>query len=149
MQGKHLFLGGILQGLGVTLRHLLRPPVTIQYPDELPPLPGRFRGRQDLDAARCTSCGLCAKACPVDCIQLSFHVGENKKRVLDSFQIDFSRCLFCGLCSEVCPPQCLPMGPEFELAAADRDGLVLAAPQLAPTAGLRRPAAGKEDDRIA
>ena len=35
----------MLSGLGLTLRTLFRHPVTVQYPDQKPKVPERYRGR--------------------------------------------------------------------------------------------------------
>ena len=35
----------ILQGMGVTLSHFFKKPVTIEYPEEKKPVAERFRGR--------------------------------------------------------------------------------------------------------
>ena len=35
---------GLIKGLGVTLKHMLRPAVTQQYPEEKPDLPPSTRG---------------------------------------------------------------------------------------------------------
>ena len=48
---------------------------TVQYPEEKPYLPPRYRGRivltRDPDGEeRCVACNLCAVACPVACISL-------------------------------------------------------------------------------
>ena len=122
---------GMLRGLAVTLKHLFRPPVTIQYPNQLPPQPERTRGKHVFVADKCTSCLMCAKACPVDCIDIQAFRGEDKKMKLNSYDVDFAKCLFCGLCSEACPTECLTMGPDFELAAASREDLVYSVGDLA------------------
>ena len=43
----------------------------------------------------CKKCGICTKACPVDCIS-----GEKGKTV---YQIDNEKCIKCGACLEACP----------------------------------------------
>ncbi len=47
-----------------------------------------------VDAAKCKSCGLCAKACPMNCIS-----GEKKV----PYVIDQAKCAKCGACMEKCP----------------------------------------------
>ena len=59
----------------VFLASLRTSAMTIQYPEEKPYLPPRYRGRiilsRDPDGEeRCVACNLCAVACPVDCISL-------------------------------------------------------------------------------
>ena len=45
---------------------------------------------------KCIGCGMCAKACPVNCIS-----GEKKQRHV----IDQSACIKCGSCRKACPPK--------------------------------------------
>ncbi len=47
-----------------------------------------------IDAAKCKSCGLCTKVCPMNCIS-----GEKKV----PYVIDQSKCAKCGACVEKCP----------------------------------------------
>ena len=59
-------------GLSITLSYLMRRPITTQYPDrtELPVrdmLPPRYRGFLEVDAAICTGCQACERACPIAC----------------------------------------------------------------------------------
>src|SRR5437868_10484449 len=64
-----------LKTMWIVFLHMFHRRVTIQYPDEKPYLPPRWRGRiilsRDPDGEeRCVACYLCAVACPVDCIAL-------------------------------------------------------------------------------
>jgi NADH-quinone oxidoreductase subunit I len=109
--------------------HLFQKPETIQYPDEKPYLPPRWRGRivltRDPDGEeRCVACYLCAVACPVDCISLQATEEEDGRRYPEFFRINFSRCIFCGYCEEACPTYAIQLIPDFEMSEADRQNLV-------------------------
>jgi len=102
---------------------------TVQYPEEMPYLPPRYRGRialtKDPDGQeRCVACNLCATACPVDCISLTATEDENGRRYPEFFRINFSRCIFCGLCEEACPTYAIQLLPDFEMGEYDRQNLV-------------------------
>lgn len=117
---------GILKGMGITLRNLLRRPITIQYPEEKIPLPLRFRGYEFAwYADRCTVCATCAKACPHGVISIESHVGDRGQWVIDKFQFDIATCMFCGLCVEACPFDALFMGSSFEEARYRRSELII------------------------
>jgi NADH-quinone oxidoreductase subunit I len=45
---------GLLKGLGVTLKTMLKPAMTVQYPHVKPDLPPRTRGVIALKEANCT-----------------------------------------------------------------------------------------------
>lgn len=111
------------------LKHTLRRRVTVQYPDERPYLPPRFRGRiilsRDPDGAeRCVACYLCAVACPVDCIALQAAEDEHGRRYPEFFRINFSRCILCGWCEEACPTYAIQLTPDFEFGEYERQNLV-------------------------
>ena len=120
---------GIIGGFGVTLRHMLRKPVTIQYPEEKRTPYPRFRARivltRDPDGGeRCVACYLCSAACPVDCISMQAAERENGRRYAAWFRINFSRCIFCGLCAEACPTMAIQMTPDYEICKRDIMSLV-------------------------
>jgi NADH-quinone oxidoreductase subunit I len=119
---------GLIKGLGVTLKHALRPSITQQYPQEKPDLPPRTRGVIALKEANCTVCYKCSRECPDWCIYIDAHKethepasgGKGRSmKVLDRFAIDYALCMYCGICVEVCPFDALFWSPEFEYAEYD------------------------------
>ena len=123
---------GLIKGLGVTLKHLLQPSITQEYPDEKPDLPPRTRGVIALKAENCTVCWKCSRECPDWCIYIESHkethppsTGGRARsvKVLDRFAIDYALCMYCGICVEVCPFDALFWSPEFEYAEYDVLGL--------------------------
>ena len=105
---------------------------TIQYPEEKMILPEEFRfipillyeldengEKQD----RCTSCGICAKVCPPQCIWIVRTNDPKTGRPIPQpaeFYIDVDICMNCGLCAEYCPFDAIKMDHDFELAVYDR-----------------------------
>jgi len=121
----------ILRSLWMTLKHLLfHRADTVQYPEEHPVMPPRYRGRiilsRDPDGEeRCVACYLCAVVCPVDCIALEATEREtDQRRYPEWFRINFSRCIFCGLCEEACPTYAIQLTPDFEMGEYDRNQLI-------------------------
>src|SRR5512133_72819 len=119
---------GLLEGLSVTLRTMLKRSVTVQYPHVKPNLPARTRGVIALKEANCTVCYKCSRECPDWCIYIDAHkethepAGGGRARsvkVLDRFAIDYALCMYCGICVEVCPFDALFWSPEFEYAEYD------------------------------
>jgi NADH-quinone oxidoreductase subunit I len=124
---------GLLQGLSVTLRTMLKRSVTVQYPHVKPDLPARTRGVIALKEANCTVCYKCSRECPDWCIYIDAHkethepAGGGRARsakILDRFAIDFALCMYCGICVEVCPFDALFWSPEFEYAEYDNNDMV-------------------------
>lgn len=124
----------IFEGMAVTFSHLLRKPVTIQYPDKIPRplaemLPERFRGFLKVDMEICTACLACMTDCPIDCIKIVTEKApegpEGKKdRLLTQFDIDLAKCMYCGLCTEPCPTGAIHFTREFEKATYNLEDLV-------------------------
>jgi len=118
-----------LRTIWLVLLHAFRPRVTVQYPDQKPRLPPRYRGRiilsRDPDGSeRCVACYLCAVACPVDCIALQATEDDTGRRYPEFFRINFSRCIFCGWCEEACPTYAIQLTPDFEMSEFRRQDLV-------------------------
>ncbi|MCG4273568.1 NADH-quinone oxidoreductase subunit NuoI [Acetobacter senegalensis] len=114
--------------LFLTFLHAFQRRATVQYPEEHPYLPPRYRGRiilsRDPDGMeRCVACNLCAVACPVDCISLQ-KTEENGRWYPEFFRINFSRCIFCGFCEEACPTYAIQLTPDFEMSEYARANLV-------------------------
>jgi NADH-quinone oxidoreductase subunit I len=115
---------GLLKGLGVTIKTMMSPSTTQQYPHVKPDLPPRTRGVIALMEENCTVCMLCARECPDWCIYIESHketvpaakegARARTRNVLDRFAIDFALCMYCGICVEVCPFDALFWSPEFE-----------------------------------
>lgn len=116
---------GILKGMGITLRNMVRPKITRKYPEFKRDLPERTRGMLTVDMDRCIACLQCMRVCPDHCIAI-----EQTKRDADGsgkpkphavgFVIDDSRCMYCSLCVEVCPVNCIYHTVEFEAQAYNR-----------------------------
>ena len=110
------------------LQHTFTRIDTVEYPDEMPLLYPRYRGRiiltKDPDGEeRCVACNLCAAACPPDCIALQ-KTEEDGRWKPEFFRINFSRCIMCGLCEEACPTHAIQLTPDFEMCEYDRQNLV-------------------------
>jgi len=129
------------KGLWVTLRHLWRRPITIQYPEQRrEPFP-RFKGRHVLDRHED---GLCAGACPADAIlvigaentpEARYSPGERYAKV---YEINYLRCIFCGLCVEACPTEALVMSHAYDLSSDSRDSLIFTKEMLLADAPLQK-----------
>jgi NADH-quinone oxidoreductase subunit I len=111
------------------LHHTFTPADTVEYPEEMPYLPPRYRARivltRDPDGEeRCVSCNLCAVVCPVDCIALQKTESEDGRWYPEFFRINFSRCILCGMCEEACPTYAIQLTPDFEMCEYDRKNMV-------------------------
>jgi NADH-quinone oxidoreductase subunit I len=105
---------------------------TVQYPEERLPVPEEFRyipflvyeEKEDgTREYRCTSCGICSKVCPPQCIWIIRSTDPNTGRPIPDpaeFTIDADICMSCGMCAEYCPFDAIKMDHDYELANYDR-----------------------------
>jgi len=132
---------GIAKGLTVTIRHLFRHPVTVQYPEQRLNTSRRIRGNELIwSKEKCTGCATCAKTCPQGVIEIvtSINPVENKY-VVEKYQIDTGYCIQCGLCIEACPYEALFMGYAYELARYRRSELVQSKEDMMLELGEKQP----------
>lgn len=107
--------------------------ITVNYPEEKLSVPERFRFVPFLvtDAPApgqlfghdwCTSCGICAKVCPPQCIWIVRGTQPNgrPKPEPEQFYIDIDICMNCGFCAEFCPFDAIKLDHDYELASYDR-----------------------------
>ncbi|MEO0594811.1 MAG: 4Fe-4S binding protein [Chloroflexota bacterium] len=107
---------------------------TVQYPEEKVAMPERFRfvpflvvqdHDDDLNPSKdwCTSCGICSKVCPPQCIWIVRGDDPETGRPIpepEAFFIDIDICMNCGFCAEFCPFDAIKMDHDYELASYDR-----------------------------
>jgi NADH-quinone oxidoreductase subunit I len=110
-----------------------RGAITVFYPEEKLAVPERFRFvpfliTDDPEPGQlwghdwCTSCGICAKVCPPQCIWIIRGKLPNgrPKPEPEQFYIDIDICMNCGYCAEFCPFDAIKMDHDYELASYDR-----------------------------
>jgi NADH-quinone oxidoreductase subunit I len=105
---------------------------TVQYPEEKLPVPEEFRyipfliyeeGENGEKVHRCTSCGICAKVCPPQCIWIERTSDPKTGRPVPEpkqFFIDVDICMNCGFCAEYCPFDAIKMDHDYEISVYDR-----------------------------
>jgi NADH-quinone oxidoreductase subunit I len=131
----------LAKGMAVTFRHLFKPPVTENYPDEPPHFEARYRGlhvlqRDENGMEKCVACFLCAAACPANCIYIEAAENTATQRISAGdryakvYNIDYNRCIFCGYCVEACPTDAITHGHGFEIASYNTTSLIYRKEQL-------------------
>ncbi len=118
----------LLVGMRITAREATKPLITVQYPHETLKMPDRFRGHIKLvldpqtGKARCTACGLCARACPSGCIVLEGVKREgDKKKSVSKYELDFSKCSLCGSCVEICASDAVDFSKDYNVVSLSRE----------------------------
>jgi NADH-quinone oxidoreductase subunit I len=126
----HHLVRAVGRAMGVTLRNLIRRPITVRYPTVKRVYPDRFRGILALTYDRetgeenCIGCRLCEYICPPQVIKVEMLKAE-KRNYAKTFTLELYSCEFCELCVQVCPTDAIIMLKSFDLATADRRELLL------------------------
>lgn len=121
---------GILIGMSITMRNMLRGPITVKYPFEKVELPERARWAvvptyAGDGAPLCTACMVCIKECPDNILALQVETREDKSKRIVRYSYEIGACMMCGLCVEACPFDAIAMGQDYELARLSKDELVV------------------------
>ena len=125
----------LAKGFFTTLKHVVRPPTTVRYPETKRTPATKFRGRHRLyrepdGLERCIGCSLCAAACPSQAIYVRAEENDPARpvspgeRYASIYEINMIRCIFCGFCEEACPVEAIRLGAEYELSDFDRHSMV-------------------------
>ncbi|MEX2238329.1 MAG: NADH-quinone oxidoreductase subunit I [Dehalococcoidia bacterium] len=101
---------GVLKGMGETFKAMFKKPFTVQYPEEVRPIPARARTNLLWFEERCTGCSTCAQACPDGCILVETEPKADGQMNIKRYEIDFRLCMYCGLCTEACPYEAIQVG---------------------------------------
>lgn len=128
------YLPQIVTGLKITMQNMLKPTVTLEYPEQRPEIPPNYRGVPTLvkdpnGREKCVSCQLCEFVCPPKAIRIT--PGEipedaetaHVEKAPQEFEINMLRCIYCGFCQEVCPEEAIFLQDVFSLSGYTREEL--------------------------
>jgi formate hydrogenlyase subunit 6/NADH:ubiquinone oxidoreductase subunit I len=129
------------RAMGITLKNLMRPPTTVEFPKHKRERAERFRtsfallhdeGGDEL----CIGCVACERICPSQVITVvqggkrESPVTGKKRAYADDLTLDLNACIFCELCVQVCPVDALVMLRVHDEPQYSREGLFLSMPRL-------------------
>jgi len=126
---KGAMLTDAFSAIGLTMKYMLRPKATVNYPFERNPQSPRFRGEHALrrypsGEERCIACKLCEAICPAQAITIESEPRADGSRRTTRYDIDMVKCIYCGLCQEACPVDAIVEGPNSEFATETREELL-------------------------
>ena len=118
----------VIGAIGLSLKYMARPKMTVNYPFERNPQSPRFRGEHALrryanGEERCIACKLCEAVCPALAITIESEQRADGTRRTTRYDIDMVKCIYCGFCQEACPVDAIVEGPNAEFATETREEL--------------------------
>ena len=104
-------------------RSFFQRPITEKYPFTRPETPWSLRGCLMWDPVECTGCGMCARDCPANALEMVV-IDKKAKRFVLIYHLD--RCTFCAQCVYTCMKNSISMQNDaWELAALDRSSFTI------------------------
>lgn len=73
----------------------------------------RVFGDVEIDAEKCSGCGMCVMFCPTDALRKSLDVHPDKSRAYVEFSM--ADCTQCNLCADACLKKCIEVVPVVSL----------------------------------
>jgi NADH-quinone oxidoreductase subunit I len=126
-----LYLPALFSGLGTTIKHMFRKPITQQFPEERPKLPPNYRGvhrlnRDEEGRVKCVACYMCSTACPAHCIDIVAAPSPwpDREKYPEMFVIDELRCIYCGMCEQACPVDAIELTTLADLTGLSREEMM-------------------------
>ena len=126
---KGAMLTDMFSAVGLSMKYMMKPKATVNYPFERNPQSPRFRGEHALrrypnGEERCIACKLCEAICPAQAITIEAEPRADGSRRTTRYDIDMVKCIYCGLCQEACPVDAIVEGPNSEFATETREELL-------------------------
>jgi NADH-quinone oxidoreductase subunit I len=128
---ERLYLPAIVEGLLTTVKHVSRPAMTQQFPEERPKLPPNYRGvhrlnRDEQGRVKCVACYMCSTACPAHCIDIVAAPSPwpDREKYPEMFVIDELRCIYCGMCEQACPCDAIELTSLCDLTGLSREEMM-------------------------
>lgn len=126
-----LYIPAIAEGVVTTLKHMVGPKITVQYPEVPSKLPDNYRGvhrlnRDDAGRVKCVACYMCSTACPAHCIDIVAAPSPwpDREKYPETFVIDELRCIYCGMCEEACPVDAIELTSLSDLTGLSREEMM-------------------------
>ncbi len=128
---EQLYFPAIAGGVMTTVKHLFRPNVTMQFPEQGPTVPPHFKGvhrlnRDEQGRVKCVACYMCSTACPAHCIDIVAAPSPwpDREKYPETFVIDELRCIYCGMCEEACPVDSIELTTLYNLTGLSREEMM-------------------------